>query len=131
MKAWVIAVSIGLRESWYVESYFGTSISKNASQNKNYRYSMTYWDRMNKSIVDISRSISTTMQKMKSIKDLSEILSLLGDCYKASETFIDNGYLNSIFIPVQTKAELFGNFKELSISGLLAWSYSSNPSDEI
>lgn len=103
LRSWELATSFGISQSWYVEKYFEQSIVKTQITSEktdrniyNYRYSVTYWDRMNKSLMDITRKVYNSLQKLLTLENLDKSLALMADCYRASETFIENGYLNGL-----------------------------------
>ena len=87
MKSFLIACMISLKESLYIQKYFNQSITPlkptsnsqsytavNLSINnqkksiESYRYGIMYWDRMNKLILDMGKSVSILLKKFKSVR---------------------------------------------------------------
>ena len=108
MKTFTLVLSRCFEQSWYVHKYF------NAEVYENYRYGVTFWDRMNKCVMDLIRFNINIEKKWRKSENLNQKLLLIQDCINSSEFFVETGYLSSLYwIPSNAK-ELFEEFEELN-----------------
>lgn len=78
MKTFILTLTRCFEQSWYVHKYFNEQVYEN------YRYGVSFWDRMNKSITDLIRFSVNVQKKWRKSDNLNQKLLLIQDCINSS-----------------------------------------------
>ena len=78
LKLFIISFSTSLQNSVFLQKYFNEEVWGN------YRYGVSYWDRLNKTLSDLMKFNSTLLKRWKKCQQLNQKLSLLADCYNSA-----------------------------------------------
>jgi len=90
IKTFTLVLSRCFELSWYVHKYFNEEVYEN------FRYGVSFWDRVNKSVMDMIRFNVNMEKKWRKTENLNQKLLLVQDCINSSEFFVETGYLSSL-----------------------------------